>query len=70
MSTTMKAAVHLGHTYNENLVAHRNTDFEELKTPFDITEKLIWDQDFEILNVSKIDWTCSPWTRSTLLHDK
>ena len=25
---------------------------------------------FEILNVSSIEWTITPWTRSTLLHDR
>ena len=39
-------------------------------TLFDITQKLILDQDFEMLNVSTIEWTFSPWMRSTLLHDK
>ena len=51
MSTTMKAAVHLGHNYNANLVTFRNTNFEELKMLFDITRRLILHQDFEILNV-------------------
>ena len=70
MRTTMKASVHLEQNYNENLVTSRNTNFEELKTLFDITQKLILKQDFEILNVSPIEWTFSPWMRSTLLHDK
>ena len=52
MSTTMKAAVHLGQTYNENLITCRNTNFEELKMLFDVTQKLILDQNFEILTVA------------------
>ena len=63
MSTTMKAAAHLGPNYNDNLVTHRNTNFEELKTLFDITQRLIFNHGFEILNVSTIEW-------STLLHAK
>ena len=66
----MKAAVHLGENYNENLIAYRNTNFDALKTLFDITQKLIVDQKHEILNVSTIEWHCSPWTRFTLLHYK
>ena len=66
----MKAAVHLGQHCNDNLVTSRNTKFEELKTLFDITQRLVLDQDFEILNVSSIEWTFTPWVRSTLLHDK
>ena len=51
----MKAAVHLGEDYNENLVAYRNTNFDALKTLFDITRKLILNQKHEILNVSTIE---------------
>ena len=65
MSTTMKAAVLLGHKYNDNSVTYRNTDCEELKTLFDISQRLILDQDFEILNVSSIEWKFTPWMRST-----
>ena len=65
MSTTMKAAVLLGHKYNDNSVTNRNTDFEELKTLFDISQRLILDQDFEILNVSSIELKFTPWMRST-----
>ena len=36
MSTTMKAAILLGEDYNENLVPHRNTNFDALKTLFDV----------------------------------
>ena len=35
-----------------------------------ITQKMILDQDFEILNVPTIEWKFTPWMRSTLLHDK
>ena len=66
----MKAAVHLGQHYNENLITYRTTNFEEHKTLFDITQRLILNQDFEILNVSSIEWTFTPWMKSTLLHDK
>ena len=64
----MKVAVHLGHIKHENLVTCRNTNVEELKTLFDITE--ILGQNREILNVSTIEWQFIPWIRSTLLHDK
>ena len=37
MSTTTKASVHLGPSYSEKLVAYRNSNFEELRTLFDIT---------------------------------
>ena len=70
MSTTMKSSVHLGLQYQENLVAYRNTNFEELKTLCDITLRLIVEQSFEILNVSTMKNTFFPWMRSSLCHDQ
>ena len=62
MSTTMKAAMHLGPHYVENLEVYKNTNFEELQNLFDITPKL--------MNVTTIDWTSPSWTRSTLTQDQ
>ena len=70
MSGTMKAAIHLGPSYIENLEVYRNTNFEELKNLFDFTQRLIFDHQAEILNVSTIDWKVSSWTTSTLTHDQ
>ena len=39
-STTMKASVHLGPNYNGNLEVCKNTNLEELKNLFDITQRL------------------------------
>ena len=55
MSTTMKAAVHLGPNCNENWEVYRNTNFEELKNLFHITQRLILEDEAEILNVSTVD---------------
>ena len=52
VSTTMKAAIHLGENYKDNLFIHRNTDFEALKPLFDITQKLILEQKHETKHVS------------------
>ena len=70
MSTTMKAAIHLGPHYVENLGLYKNTNFEELQNLFDITQKLTLDHQAEILSVTAIDWTAPSWTRSTLSHDQ
>ena len=70
MSTTTKAAVHLGPNCNDNLEVFRNTNFEELKNFFDITQRLILEHEVEILNVSTIDWKASSWTRSARMHDQ
>ena len=55
MSTTTKAAVHLGPNYVENLEVFRNTNFEELQNLIDITQKLIFDHPVEVLNVTTIE---------------
>ena len=43
-------------TTTENLEVYKNTNFEELKNLFDITQKLILEHQAEILNASTIDW--------------
>ena len=70
MPTTMKAAVHLGQNYNENVVTYKNTKFAALKTLFDVTQKLLLNEKHEMLNVSTIVWHFTPWMRSTLLHEE
>ena len=56
MSTTMKAAIHLGENNKDNLFSHKNTNFEALRTLVDITQKLILNQKHEIRHVSTIEW--------------
>ena len=51
----MKATIHLGENCNDNLVIHKNANFETLNTLFDITKKLILDQKHEIKHVSTIE---------------
>ena len=40
----MTASVHLGPSYNGNLVTYRNTNFKELRALFDITQRLIFEE--------------------------
>ena len=65
----MKSAIHLGLEYDENLIACQNTNFEGIKTLFDIILRLIVENSFEILNLSAI-YDYSPWMRSTLCHEQ
>ena len=69
MTTTMKA-FHLGPNRIANLEVYRNTKFEELKNLFDISQRLIFEHEAEILNVTMIDWTSPSWASSTLAHDE
>ena len=52
MSTMMNVAVHLGHNYDDNLVACRNTNFDALNTLSDITQKLFLNQNHEFPRLS------------------
>ena len=70
MSTTMKSAVRLGREYQQSSIACRNTKFEEIKTLFDITLRLVVDNSSDILNLSTTIFDFSPWMRSTLCHDQ
>ena len=54
----------------KNLIAGRNTNFEEIKMLFDITLRLIVENSFEIMNSSPMIQDFSPWMRSTLCHDQ
>ena len=66
----MEAAAPLGQCYQENLRATKNTDVDKIKPLFDITWKLILDQEHEIHGISKIDLDTILGVRSTLLNDK
>ena len=54
MSATLKAAVHLGPDYEENLRTSKNTDFEQLKTLFDISQSLILNHGCELHGIPTI----------------
>ena len=60
MSATVKAAVHLGQDYQENLRTTKKTDFEK---------ELILKQRDEIFAISTVEWNTIPWMRTTLLQD-
>ena len=70
MSATMRAAVHLGSDYENNLCITKNTDFEQLKTLFDVWQKLTLKHGSEICGISTTRWHLTSWRKSTLLHDR
>ena len=70
MSSSMKAAMHLGPTFSENLEVYKNTNFEEIQNLFSVTQKLVLEHSEEILDVNTIDSTSPSWTRSTVTHDQ
>ena len=54
MSSSRKAAIHLGPNYLANLEVYKNTNFEEVQSLFNITKKLILEHSEEILDVRTI----------------
>ena len=69
-SAIMKAAVHLGQDYQQNLCTTKDTDFEKVRTLFDISQKFILDHKDEIFGISTIELNTVPWMRTILLFDK
>ena len=55
MSSSMKAAIHLGPDYLQKSEVYKNTSFEEIQSLFNITLKLILEHSGEILNVHTIE---------------
>ena len=55
--------------YEENLRTTKNTDFEQVKTLFDISQRLILNQKREIYGISTVEWV-RPWVASALPHDR
>ena len=70
MSSSMKAAIHLGPNCLANLEVYKNTNFEDIQSFFSITQKLILEHSEEILNVKTIESASFSWTRSVLSHDE
>ena len=67
MSSSMKAAIHLGPNYLANLEVYKNTNFEEIGSLFNITQKLILEHSEEILNVNTFHSKSPSWTRSVVI---
>ena len=66
----MKAAIHLGPNYLTNSEIYKNTNFEEIESPFNITQKLIMEHSEDILNVKWLESSSPSWTESVLSHDQ
>ena len=70
MSSSMRAAIHLGPNCLANLEVYKNTSFEEIQSFFSITQKLMLEHSEETLNVNKIESASFSWTRSALSQDQ
>ena len=61
MSSSVKAAIHLGLNHAENLETCNNMNFEQIQNLFDITKKWVLDNPEEILNVKTIEKHITMW---------
>ena len=64
LSVTLRAAVHLGKDYTENLRSTKNQPKKSLRQLFQVTERLITDQ------TTTIDWQQPMWRETTLSTDR
>ena len=69
ITASIKAAVHLGKDYEENVHVMKSTEFSKVRPLFSITQKLLFDQEDEMFGVSTIDCDQTPWMRSTLIYE-
>ena len=70
MTSSMKAAIHLGPNYLTNLEIYKNTNFEDIETLFNITQKSKLEHSEEILKVKPLESSSPSLTRSVLSHDQ
>ena len=69
MTSSRKAAIHLGPRHTENLDVSKNSEIEDIESLFIMTKKLFLENS-EIRNVNCLDSTSPSRTRSTLLSDR
>ena len=69
MTSSMKAAIHLGQDFVENSEIYKSTKFENIVNVFNITQTRIKEHSEEILNVKTLDYHSPSWTRSTLFNN-
>ena len=65
MSSSMKAAMHLG-----PLEVYKNTNFEDIQSLFNVIQKLNLEHSEEILNVKTLESSSPSWMRSVLSQDQ
>ena len=54
MTSSMKAAIHLGRNFQENSEIYKNMKVENIENVFNITPKLVREQSEELLNVKTL----------------
>ena len=70
MTSSMKAAIHLGPNYKSNSEIYFYTKLEDIESVCNITQQLVREHSEEILNVKFLEYSSSSWTRSVLANDQ
>ena len=70
MTSSMKAAIHLGPNYVSNSEICKKTKFEEIESVFNITQKLVMGHSEEVLNATCLELSSLSWARSILAKDQ
>ena len=68
MSSSLKAAIHLGQNYTENMAVFNNTDMEEIQNLCSINQRLVLGNTEEILNVQAVESTDPSWIETRMSH--
>ena len=69
MAATMNAATYMGNNFLDNQNSIKNSTDLTLKKMFDISEKMVSEQE-EINNVDKIHWKNHSWKQLSLIGDE
>ena len=69
MAATMNAATFMGKNFTDNQNSIKNSTDLTLKKMFDISEKLVSEQE-EINNINKIHWKNNSWKQLSLIGDE
>ena len=69
MSSTLQSSVFMEKKYSDNWHSIKNTKELTMKQMFDISEKLVSEQD-EIYGMNTIDWDDSSWKHLSLIGDE
>ena len=69
MSSSMKAAIHLGPIFKSNSEIYKNLKFEDIESVFNITQKSVTGHSEEILK-KYLEYSSPSWARSTSVNDQ
>ena len=70
VTSSMKAAIHLGPNFLSNSEIYKSTKFEDIETVCNITQKLLREHSEDLLNVKCLEYSSPSWVGSVLANDQ